>query len=789
MSISEEKFPRRDICSSLVSRGIPALFHQHLIPDSDIDKLEQLKSKSDGETWLVSRRSSGIKLIFKEIPCDPADFPAIVASTLAVNFYFLSPCVGFACEQQRGLYFRYHEGSRTLRDLLEKSEIPANNKMLVAALVCFAMAYLEAGCLVHGALNSDNVLLDSGFVPIVTDYGLGRRYAQFCDGKAHDELGWVAPEIVNGSNAHYSVDVFSYGALLFEMFEGRRPFANLSNGELLAGIREQKLKLRFDKTPANIQAMIRSCMDVNPNVRPSFAELYESFRSQEMSFEGVEVLSHYPYKLVFQEGERAEAVAGEKDAVDGLKILADPAHRQFDEYVQFLCMAIKPGQVKGFCDAVAKHVAKGQSDAGLVQFLLGAVAEISRRGDKFLAGVVQSCFLSMVHVTTDVQADILLDIVLPVFQTQCELFSARMYKAVAQLMLFHPDAMLNLFSLYFSRVVFGKPDIEKDVLLFLHLTPLLADTDLGENCIKLAMFLRARCPRVASDVEQLLHRFSTATNSKTATVAKRYLAMLHASSESMDEDAMLSLCSDPASIDYAISLILNLKQIPVCEKAIPYLAAKATDPDRRAWAVLMKYALTSEAHAKSMLSDCSWMEQALPTIEDTFRLLLAIFKNPSLRPLGLQKPECHRLITNICAKKDVNLMRGLSALRTSFSSAVLSAWHETGLIMTIFRATLEADSDEMREIGLLIVDALSRSGYTSELNDVVPMCINISRTSPKLSQTVVRVLAVLSVHRHCMALMRKQGLVEYFTKLSRMGQPGQFSDAINYFLSNASKFA
>ena len=202
MSITEEKFPRRDLCSSLVSRGIPALFHQHLIPDSDIDKLEQLKSKSDGETWLVSRRSSGVKLIFKEIPCDPADFPAIVASTLAVNFYFLSPCVGFACEQQRGLYFRYHEGSRTLREALAKSEIPAKNKMLVAALVCLAMAYLEAGCLVHGALNSDNVLLDSGLVPIVTDYGLGRRYAQFCDGNGHDELGWVAPEIVNGSSAH-----------------------------------------------------------------------------------------------------------------------------------------------------------------------------------------------------------------------------------------------------------------------------------------------------------------------------------------------------------------------------------------------------------------------------------------------------------------------------------------------------------------------------------------------------------------------------------------------------------
>jgi len=82
--------------------------------------------------------------------------------------------------------------------------------------------------LVHRDVKPDNVLIDEAGIARVSDFGLAfsggvkqTRYTQ--TGAAAGTPGYMPPEIWRGASADARSDVFSYGAMLYEMLTGRLP--------------------------------------------------------------------------------------------------------------------------------------------------------------------------------------------------------------------------------------------------------------------------------------------------------------------------------------------------------------------------------------------------------------------------------------------------------------------------------------------------------------------------------------------------------------------------------------
>jgi serine/threonine protein kinase len=219
--------------------------------------------------------------------------------------------------------------------------IPPTNLALIAAFVCYGMAYLESNQLVHGTLHSGNIFITEDFIPIITDYGLARGYDYFYDDEQSSQIAWISPEVLLENEVNYSIDIYSYGILLFEIFEGRRPFADLTNVDYLVGLRSGRVgQLRFESTPADWQAVIRRCTDRTPGRRPSFLELYQGFRNGTYAFPGVEsatfraVLDQFPIHWISRPENPLPRV--NLDLVEGFDILSNPSHPQFEEYIQYL---------------------------------------------------------------------------------------------------------------------------------------------------------------------------------------------------------------------------------------------------------------------------------------------------------------------------------------------------------------------------------------------------------------------------------------------------------------------
>jgi tetratricopeptide (TPR) repeat protein len=172
-------------------------------------------------------------------------------------------------EDERGLYliFERLEG-RTLDVVLaERKRLPLSEIKMIFKQVCAALDYAHARDVVHRDLKPANVMLTEGGVKVL-DFGISRHAAragkaattQTVTGTPH----YMAPEqeygIVQKEN-----DVFSLGAMLYEMATGARPFEGPHQAKLAKNyIRASR---RLFGVPPELDALIDGCLEPDAEKR------------------------------------------------------------------------------------------------------------------------------------------------------------------------------------------------------------------------------------------------------------------------------------------------------------------------------------------------------------------------------------------------------------------------------------------------------------------------------------------------------------------------------------------
>src|SRR6202162_64407 len=83
-------------------------------------------------------------------------------------------------------------------------------------------------------------------------------------------LGYMAPEQVRGRQADVRSDIFSFGAILYEMLSGKRAFHGDSAADTMSAILREdppELSLTNQSLPAGLERIVRHCLEKNPEQR------------------------------------------------------------------------------------------------------------------------------------------------------------------------------------------------------------------------------------------------------------------------------------------------------------------------------------------------------------------------------------------------------------------------------------------------------------------------------------------------------------------------------------------
>jgi TolB-like protein/Flp pilus assembly protein TadD len=144
------------------------------------------------------------------------------------------------------------------------------------AKVARAVQYAHGQGILHRDLKPGNVLLDGRGEPLVSDFGL----AKWLDTSSHltrtltifGTPGYIAPEQVNGSSSKLSpaADVYSLGAILFDLLTGRPPFLGEHALKVIQQASEKpapKLRTLMPGLDKDLETICAKCLEREPGAR------------------------------------------------------------------------------------------------------------------------------------------------------------------------------------------------------------------------------------------------------------------------------------------------------------------------------------------------------------------------------------------------------------------------------------------------------------------------------------------------------------------------------------------
>ncbi|MDE3166481.1 MAG: serine/threonine-protein kinase [Acidobacteriota bacterium] len=172
------------------------------------------------------------------------------------------------------LVMEYVAGQTLQERIGRRKGLPLKEALGYAIQIAEALAAAHAAGILHRDIKPGNIMVTAGGAVKVLDFGLARRVRLEPDqtasvtaaGEIAGTPAYMSPEQVEGKPLDPRSDIFSFGAVLYEMVTGRRAFAGESALSTISAVLHDEPK-PVGGVPANLQRTIGRCLRKDPDRR------------------------------------------------------------------------------------------------------------------------------------------------------------------------------------------------------------------------------------------------------------------------------------------------------------------------------------------------------------------------------------------------------------------------------------------------------------------------------------------------------------------------------------------
>jgi eukaryotic-like serine/threonine-protein kinase len=218
--------------------------------------LEKLGGGGMGEVYLAEDTLLGRRVAVKFLAADRltderARKRLLLEAQTAAALDHPNICAVFeiGCEDDRDFIVMQYIDGEQLSSLRMRKTLELREVLAIAAQVAAALEEAHSHGIIHRDVKPENIMVGARDLAKLLDFGLAKvqdegpldeaartRSQQTSPGAVLGTVPYMSPEQVRGEPLDARTDIFSMGAVLYEMITGKRPFEEQSRAETLSAI-------------------------------------------------------------------------------------------------------------------------------------------------------------------------------------------------------------------------------------------------------------------------------------------------------------------------------------------------------------------------------------------------------------------------------------------------------------------------------------------------------------------------------------------------------------------------